>query len=112
MRKIVQHLIGVKDENGIYQTVKVPEPEKPKKFRDPKASEISLDDLMEKHLTLLYRETRNLLMESSEGKLGKDSAHSMRENMKLIVELKKKEKEVLSDMSVEELEKLTNEKNV
>jgi|SRR5579859_6734086 len=104
MRKIIQN--ALKDENGQYLPLPISKP--PKKHRDPKASDISLDDLMDKHLLLLYRETRMLLEESSGGKLSKDSANSMRENMKLIVELKKKEKELLDNLSNEELEELKN----
>lgn len=77
-------------------------------------SGVNLGDLLEKHLNVFYRETRSLLERSSHGKLDKDSAHSMRENIKLLLDLKKKEKELLDELTIDELkasiEKAKNEK--
>lgn len=76
---------------------------------DPPISGISLDDLLGKHLLLLYRETRSLMMESANGeKLSKESAQCLRDNLKLLLELKMREKDILEDLSDEELEKAAN----
>lgn len=78
-----------------------------KRYKDPKAADISLKDLIDKHLLLMYRETKALLTESSTGaKLSKDSALCVRDNLKLLMELKKKEKDVLDALSDEDLQKL------
>lgn len=105
----------LKDENGIFvrpaASASSAEPPLPKKRnRDPKPSDISLNDLMDKHLLLLYRETKMLLQESSKGaKLSKESALCVRENLKLLMELKKKEKELLDTASDAELKKLVED---
>jgi hypothetical protein len=77
---------------------------------DPAIIDISLDDLLGKSLLILYREIRNLLIESSGGKLDKDSSQNLRDYIKLLNELKTKEKDVLNTLSDEELEKLLQEK--
>ena len=76
---------------------------------EPIAADISLDDLIGKSLLILYRETRALLEESSAGKLSKDSAVCVRDNLKLLKELKEKEKSVLDNLTDEELEKLVGQ---
>lgn len=102
MKKIIIPLPGIKDTNGAF----IKPPAGPKKSRDPKPSDISLDDLLQKHLLLLYRETRVLLEQSMESSgLNKDDSLKMRENARLIMELKKRQKELLDDMSDEDLEK-------
>lgn len=75
--------------------------------QDPLVKDISLDDLLGKHLLLLYRETRSLLQESARGeKLSRESAQCLRDNLKLLLELKENEKKLLEDLSDEELEKM------
>jgi len=109
MKKLI--VPGVKDASGAYIKTEEPKP-KAKRFREPIASEISLNELMDKHLLLLFRETKMLLEESSKGqKLSKDSAHSMRENLKMIVDLKRKERELLDTLSTDELTKLAEKQN-
>lgn len=97
---------GVKDSNGIFL------PPTPKtEIKDPPKSDINLNDLLDSHLLLLYRQTRALLIASAQnGLLGKDESHCMRENLKLIMELKKKEKELLDELSDEEIERLIEAK--
>lgn len=86
------------------------EPPKKRRIRVPKANEISLTDLVNKHLLLLYRETRHLLVESTTGKLSKDSSTAMRENIRLLMEMKKKEKDLLDTLSNDELDALIKQK--
>lgn len=112
-RKLVNQdgSVSIKDDTGAFIKASLPPIEKKKAVRDPKPSQISLGELMDKHLLLLYRETRALLMESGNGgRLSKDSATMMRENLKLIVELRKKEKELLDQLSDDEIKKLIEEK--
>ncbi len=102
----------MKDENGAFlPSHLIPQPKK-RRIRAPKAADINLSNLMDKHLLLLYRETKALMIESAKGnKLSKDSALAMRENLKLIMDLKKKEKDMLDNLSDEELSKLIEEKS-
>jgi len=112
-RKVVDGTqVSVKDERGAYVPSHLaPRKRRPKKPREPKASEVNLKDLIDKNLLILYRETRKLMvLSASDGLLGKDSAHSVRENLKLMVDLKKKEKEVLDEMSDEDIKKLIETK--
>jgi len=112
MKKIVTGQgISIKDENGAYvrsQSASSSAPPPPP--QDPIPSEINLSELLDKHLLVLYRETRSLLQETAHGDpLTKDRAHSMRENIKLLMDLIKKEKELLSSLPKEELDKLLND---
>lgn len=65
---------------------------------------------VEKELELceevLRREVRNLMSESSKGKLPEKSARDLAAYIKLLSEMKDEQKEKLKHMSVEELEKL------
>lgn len=75
-----------------------------------KFHDINLDSLLNRHLQLLYLETRQLEAEARAGKLPKDSAYAMRENLKLIMELKKKEKELLDNLTDDDITKMIEEK--
>lgn len=113
-KKIVRNdLVNVLDENGRFvPSHQVPPEEPAEKPHLPDGRNVSLTDLLEKNLALLYQETRYLMEESrSQGKLSKDSAYAMRENMKLIMDLKKKERELLDALTVEELEQLAREES-
>lgn len=77
-------------------------------YKDPAIADISIDDLLGKSLLILYRETRHLLGSSKDNKLSKDDAACVRDNIKLLQELKKREQEVLDELSDEELEEVNN----
>lgn len=103
-RRIVE---SPKDAKGSYLPPEgAPRSETPS---DPLPKDINLDDLISKHLLILYRETRSLMVESASGKLSKDSAISMRDNMRLLFELKKKERELLDNLTDEDIVKLLND---
>lgn len=76
---------------------------------DKPLSEISIDGLLGDGLLGLYREMRNLLFLSSKGKLSPADAKDLRDTVKLIFELKDREKELLEGLSTEELEELKEE---
>ena len=99
MRKIVQ---GVKDESGSY----IKETPVSVAVEDVTVVDLSLDSFMEKYLHLLHRETKALFLEAAQGKLSRDSSQSMRDNLKLIMELKKQEKQLLDNLTDDELKKL------
>lgn len=97
-----------KDSNGAY--VK-PEPlESPPPTPEPNSKDISYEELVDKSTLILYRETRQLLLESSKGKLCKDSAQCLRDNLKLLLELQEIERKALKGMTDEEIEALERKK--
>ena len=73
---------------------------------DPPVGKISLDWLIGRHILMIYRETRTLLENCSGGrKLCKEDAQCLRDNLKLLLELKDREKDLLEGFEDAELEK-------
>jgi hypothetical protein len=70
---------------------------------DPKFSEISVDRLIDDSLLALYREIKNILKLSAHGKLDPNDARDLRDHLKLLFELKEREKEALHGMTDEEI---------
>lgn len=98
-----QPVQSVKDDSGAYvkPTVTVVS-------SDPK-SEISLDEIADKLLTVLYRETKFLMEESSGGaSLARENKTALVNYMKLVKELQDKQKSDLDKLSDEELAKLAD----
>lgn len=71
---------------------------------DKPLSEISIDGLLGDGLLSLYREMRNLLFATSKGKLSPTESKDLRDTVKLLFELKDREKELLEGLQDEELE--------
>jgi hypothetical protein len=97
MRKIVN---GIKDSNGAYlpqEPASKPAPEKP--------VDTNLDNMLYLQLETLARATGALHGASYRG-LTKDEIQSLNTCIKLTMELKAKEKELLDNLTDEELEKL------
>jgi hypothetical protein len=76
------------------------------KAEDLPLSEISVDRLIDNGLMCLHREMRNLMLASAKGKLDAASARDLRDTVKLLFELKDREKEMLKGKSDEELAEL------
>lgn len=100
---------GLKDETGAY--IKLPKPvaveEAP--YTEPLRHDVSLDDLLSRCMLVLWREVYNLQEATSGGsKLTKEQALELRENTRLLMELKKKEKDLLDGLSDEELADLAS----
>lgn len=74
------------------------------KVPDIPISDISVDRLIDDSLLVLYRETKNLLMLSAKGKLDPNNARDLRDHLKLLFELKERERELLKGMTDAELE--------
>lgn len=70
----------------------------------PPISDISVARLIDDGLIVLYREIKNLLALSSKGKLDPNDAKDLRDHLKLLFELKDREKESLGGMTDEQLE--------
>lgn len=79
--------------------------------KDIPLNDISIDKLLTDGLLGIYREVKNLLYLSAKGKLGKDSARDLRDTVKLLFELKDREKDLLENLSNEDLEKLKEERD-
>jgi len=85
---------GVKDDNGAY----VPTP---KTVKPP----LSLDRILEDQLTVLNEVTLQLLGKSKLSNFNKDDIASLATCIKVTMDLKAKEKELLDTLTDEELEK-------
>ncbi len=109
MRKIV--IPGMKDATGAYVKEPAPIPPAPKPYVEPNRDDVSLDDLLSRCLITLWRQVYALQEASSGGgKLTPAQALELRENTKLLMDLKKREKDLLDKMSDEELEELARKK--
>lgn len=71
---------------------------------DPLISDISVDGLIGDGLLALWREIKNILRLGANGKLDAATARDLRDNLKLLFELKDREKSLLGDMTDEELQ--------
>lgn len=91
------------------------ETERGEAVQDRPLSEISVDSLLGDGLLSLYREMRNLKFLTSKGKLGPAEAKDLRDTVKLLFELKDREKELLESLDDDELRALketnVNEEN-
>ncbi len=77
----------------------------------PPISEISIDGLLGDGLVALHREIKNLLIASAKGKLDAADARDLRDHIKLLFEIREREKSLLTNISTEDLEKLLKAKN-
>ncbi len=99
----------LKDERGAYVKPEPPAPKPP--YSEPALGDVTLDDLLARCIRILRREVKNLEESSSGGsKLSKDQSNELRENVKLLMELKKREKELLDALSDDELDRMAREK--
>jgi hypothetical protein len=69
----------------------------------PPISDISVARLIDDGLLVLYREIKNLLMMSVNGKLEPNDARDLRDHLKLLFELKDRESESLRGLTDEQL---------
>lgn len=107
----------LKDEHGVYLKPPIvpPTPKAPaaKRYTEPKRGYVSLDDLLARCLLILWREVRNLHEQSHGGnKLTKEQSLELRENVKLLMDMKKKEKDLLDGLTDDELDEMAKAKGV
>lgn len=104
MRKIVE---GVKDSKGSFlppAPIVTVEPPKPEVI----PSTISIDSMLNTSLTSLYRILRHINGEiSSPAGPNRETIQNLKDVMTMLHELKKKEQDLLTEISDEELEKLS-----
>jgi len=67
-------------------------------------SDISIERLIDLGLTALDREIRNLTVASAKGKLDAPSARDLRDHLKLLFEIRDRERDGLGKLSDEELQ--------
>lgn len=72
----------------------------------PKVSDIDISSLIDDGLLALYREIKNILLVSARGKLDAPTARDLRDHLKLLFELKDREKEWLKSLTPAQLEEL------
>lgn len=77
---------------------------------DTVISDISISRLMDQGLVALNREVKNILILSARGKLEASDARDLRDTIKLLFELKDRERELLNGITDEQLEILNNKK--
>lgn len=69
-------------------------------------SDVSVQRLIDKSLTALQREVTNILALSAKGKLDANTARDLRDHLKLLFELKDREKDFLNGLTDEQIEEL------
>lgn len=73
---------------------------------DPLLSDISVGRLIDDGLLAIYREMRNLLLLSANGKLEAANARDLRDLVKLLFELKDREDALLKGLTDEQIKKI------
>lgn len=73
---------------------------------DPVISDIQIENLISDGLLILHREIHNLKVKSARGKLEAADARDLRDHLKLLFELKDREKDYLKTLSEDELKSL------
>lgn len=109
MRKIVE---GVKDATGSFLPLpKLSDPAAEIKKEEPVPDNISIDALLATGLNAIYRTMRFLMGEiaSSAGPT-RETIMNLKDVMTMLHDLKKKEQDLLDDISDEELEKMSRKK--
>lgn len=96
-RKIVG---GTKDANGIF--VKEQAPPTPA----PEPSDVSIDDLLKAGLQAIRGSMKAVMADVNTGMPSRETIQNLKDLMGLLRELKKEEKDLLDNLSEEELEKL------
>lgn len=72
----------------------------------PLPDDISIDDLMSRGLKAMYGIMRSVNADAASGAPSRNTVMNLRDLMAILQTLKKEEKDILSAMSVEDLEKI------
>lgn len=70
---------------------------------DPAIADISVDRLIDDGLLVLYREIHQLKLLSAKGKLEPNDARDLRDHIKLLFDLKKREEDSLAGVTDDEI---------
>lgn len=73
------------------------------------STDIPIDELMRKGLSCIDKTLKHLMQEAAEGQLCRESIMNLKDCMSMLHELKKREADLLDEMSDAELEKLAGE---
>lgn len=103
---------GTKDENGIY----LPQPKTavPPTSSSPPAliEDLSIDDLLKRGLRALYGAMRAIEVDIGSGLPARETIQNLKDVMSMLKELKKDEKDLLSDLTDDELSKMVSNDNI
>ena len=91
---------GSKDANGIF----IKEPDAPTPAPEP--SDISIDDLMKAGLQAIRGSMKAVMSDVNTGMPSRETIQNLKDLMSMLRDLKKEEKELLDNLSEEEIEKL------
>lgn len=83
-------------------------PNQIKPSTDYVVSDVSIDNLLDRGLTILQREMHHLAQVSAKSKLAPADARDLRDNIKLLFELKDREKDGLKGLTDEQLKIITD----
>jgi len=110
-RKIVQNnQVSEKDENGIYKIVNAGQTILIDPTNQKIESDISIDNLLARGLDAINRAMKSLSRQITADTFDKDTIDMLKACMQMLHELKKKENEILEEMSDEDLKKLAKQK--
>lgn len=93
---------GIKDESGAYV---VPEPKVMPKAQEP-TIDVSIDDIGKRIVIALDRATKTLLSNITSGSVDRDTIGALKDCASVLKDLKKEEKDYLSELSDEQLAEL------
>lgn len=99
---------AVKDSNGVYVKTS---PVLPAPTTELMHTDVSIDQLMSNGLLAIQRIITCVLKETSLGEPSRESVMNLKDCMTMLHELKKKEAELLENMTDDELERLVVAKN-
>lgn len=100
---------GLKDSTGAYCPPEGAKKDTPRVSAPAVDPDLSLDDILKRQLTALNRITIQLTTRSASGDMTKDEIQSLATCIKVTLELKAKESELLDDLTDEELYKAVND---
>lgn len=99
---------GVKDENGIFVKTLLEKPAPPTASEpDP---EISIDSLMTRGLLTIDRIMKACLVDASTGSPSRESVQNLKDCMIMLDSLKKKENDLLDNMSDEQIQEFLSKR--
>lgn len=96
---------GTKDENGIF-IPKRPVPPTPTSIEPETPSSLSIDKLLEVGLRNIHRMMQTISKQAVDG-FDRETVQNLKDLMAMLKDLKKEEKDILAELSDEDLKKLS-----
>lgn len=102
---IKRSIPGFKDENGAYLPIKVMAPSPIPVKEELPDTDLSLDDIGKRIMLSLDRATKTLLANISTGDVSRETIGALKDAHSMFKDLKKEEKDILDNMSEDDLKK-------